>query len=67
MTLDNCSYNKIKLIHQLSSLAWFLDKHALKDAQDAGDMECYESMVSIQRDLLKHIERLQKGMCQITQ
>lgn len=67
MVLDNCSYNKVKLIHELSRIAWFLEKHAIKDAQDAGDLQCKESLVALHRDLLKHIEKLQKNMCIISQ
>ncbi len=67
MMLDNASYNKIKMLCKLSELNWFIEKHALLDAQNAGDKACAEIMLSIQRDLQKHIEKLQSSVCVITQ
>jgi hypothetical protein len=67
MVLDNCTYNKIKLIHELSALAWFIDKHALTDAQKAGDKECADALQALYRDLTKHLEKIQTSMCIISQ
>ncbi len=67
MMLDNSTYNKIKMLSTLSKLCWFIDKHALKDAQEAGDKECVKALTAIRVDLEKHIESLQKSMCIITQ
>lgn len=67
MMLDNVTYDKIKLLYKMSDLAWFIEKHALADAQNAGDKECADSLMGIQRDLQKHIEKLQRSMCIISQ
>ncbi len=67
MMLDNTTYDKIKLIYKMSDLAWFIEKHALIDARNSGDQECIDALAAIQRDLHKHIEKLQKGMCIISQ
>ncbi len=67
MMLDNSTYNKVKMLSQLSELCWFIDKHALKDAESSGDQECVDAMKAIHSDLEKHIEKLQKSMCIITQ
>ena len=67
MILDNCSYNKIKLLHELSCLTWFLEKHAINDAKAAGDQESYNNLLALQRDLQKHIETMQTSMCIVTQ
>lgn len=66
MLLDNQTYNKIKLIHELSCIAWFIEKHALNDASNGGDKSAHEALAALQRDLAKHIEVLQKAMCTIT-
>ncbi|MFA6066547.1 MAG: hypothetical protein WC707_05205 [Candidatus Babeliaceae bacterium] len=66
MTLDNPTYNKIKLIHELSCILWFIEKHALADAHNGGDKSSHEALAALQRDLSKHIEALQKSMCTIT-
>jgi hypothetical protein len=65
--LDNSSYNKIKLLHELCSMDWFLEKHALKDAQAAGDVDCQEALTSLQKDIRRHIERIRGMVCTITQ
>lgn len=65
--LDNCSYNKIKLLHELSCLLWFLEKHAIKDAENAGDRDCVELLTALQRDLNKHLEKLNKSVCTVLQ
>lgn len=67
MMLDNATYNKIKMLCSLSKLCWFIDKHALKDAQEAGDQECIKELQALRRDLEKHIESLQKSVCIISQ
>lgn len=67
MILDNSSYDKIKLLYKLSELNWFIEKHALVDAQNAGDVDCVETLKSIQRDFQKHIEKLQRAMCFVSQ
>jgi hypothetical protein len=67
MILDNASYNKIKLLHELSEIVWFLEKHALRDAEEAGDRENFDELVSLQRELERHIERLRNAMCIISQ
>lgn len=67
MMLDNATYNKVKMLCSLSKLCWFIDKHALKDAEEAGDKENVEALKALRRDLEKHIESLQKSMCIISQ
>lgn len=65
--LDNVSYDKIKLLHKLSCINWFIEKHGKNDAQTAGDQEFLVTLTSMQKDLQKYIEKLQQGMCTITQ
>lgn len=67
MMLDNSTYNKVKLIYQLSKMIWFIDKHSLLDANNAGDKECAESLVNLKKDLEKYLEKLQKSVCIISQ
>ena len=67
MMLDNSSFNKIKLLYKLSDLAWFIEKHAINDAQNAGDKACAEMLLNLQRDVQKHVEKLQRSVCTITQ
>lgn len=67
MMLDNSTYNKVKMLHLLSEMNWFIEKHGIIDAQVSGDQACADMMLAIQRDAQKHIEKLQRAMCMITQ
>ena len=56
--LDNCNYNAIKILHELSSLAWFLQKHAIQDEkkdQHSQYLVMYEQLL---KDLDKHINAM---------
>ena len=56
--LDNSHYNKIKLMHDLSGLLWFIKKHAHEDAQKAQDKACADFLKQLEADLNKHVEQL---------
>lgn len=62
--LDDCTYNKVKLLHQFSEQLWFIQKHALKDASIACDDRCTNVLMDIERDLQKYIEQLHKEIKQ---
>lgn len=63
--LDDCKYNKIKLLHELSCIAWFLDKCGMQDAEKCGDSECAKTFKALRSDLEKHITALESfvGNC----
>lgn len=61
--LDNCTYNKIKLIHEISSLIWFIQKFGIKDAKDNGDTKCVEILQHLEKDLNTHLEQIRNGIC----
>ena len=56
--LNDCKYDKIKLLHELSSLAWFLDKCGLQDAQKSGSPQCLDLFKELRKDLDKYIKAL---------
>lgn len=56
--IKNCEYNIAKVTADLSSLAWFLKKHAIKDATKAKDKKCATVLKALQRDLEVHIKTL---------
>lgn len=67
MMLDNTTFNKIKLVYELSQLTWFIDKHAIPDAEKAGDAELIMTLKDLQKELPKYLERLQNDVCTISQ
>jgi hypothetical protein len=58
--LKHCEYDTIKLIHELSSLLWFIEQHAKHDAENADHDECYEVFHEISQSLENHIEKLKE-------
>jgi len=57
--LDNCYYNKIKLLHELSTMLWFLKKHGIDDAKKTGDKECIDFCNQLAQNIADHITLLQ--------
>lgn len=62
MILDNCMYDKIKLLHKLSCILWFIKKHALEDAR--ADSECTQVLKELEADLEKHTAALKRLVCE---
>lgn len=62
--LHNCRYDKIKTIHSLSKLAWFLKQHALieSDQNICQDVPCKAMYESLLRDLQKYIDIFDKSI-----
>lgn len=67
MMLDNSSYNKIKLMHEVSKIIWFIDKHAILDAQNAGDRQSIDQLIGLRKDLEKHLEKIRTTVCIVSQ
>ncbi len=63
LMINNCLYNKIKLLHDLCSTHWFIHQHAKCDAQDMKDTECIAYLEELEQDLKKHIEKLKNMTC----
>lgn len=59
--LDNCHYDAVKILHELSKLAWFVEKHAKPDEHKERHAECVEFYHDLLEDLEKHIE-VMKGI-----
>ena len=60
--LNDCLYDKIKLLHQLSSAAWFITKHALENAKRNNDAHCVAELEALHSDLEKHIKKLHEAL-----
>lgn len=61
--LNDCEYNKIKLLKQLSCVMWFIKKHAEKDADNANDVGCKNFLKALTPELEKHIAILKELIC----
>ena len=56
--LNNCNYNKVRLLHDLSRIVWYLEKHAKNDAKKAGHTLCDPLCDEVKADLQTHIDKL---------
>ncbi len=60
--MDNCTYNKFKLIHELSRLTGFIERYGRKDARAAKHGQCEKALEALHQDLHKHMEQLRKQL-----
>lgn len=60
--LKNCTYDKVKLLHKLSSLLWFIENHAKVDAINADDVNFNELLKNLSEDLENSIVEIQKDL-----
>jgi hypothetical protein len=50
-------------MHELSKICWFIEKHALADAQKAGKNEDLEFLKKLSNDLSKYINTMDDCVC----
>ena len=60
--LDNCKYNKVKLLHELCSMSWFIEKHGLNDAKNLNDNDCIKILEDIKKDIDEHAKKISDSM-----
>jgi len=60
--LEDCNYNKVKLLHDLSKIASFLERHAQKNAEEKGHPLCKEMYSELGTDIEKHIDKLRQAV-----
>ncbi len=62
--LDDCFYDQIKILHDLSCIHWFIDKHAKEDAKKASNDKCYALLEKLEKDLEKYLIALKEMVSQ---
>ena len=58
--LDHCTYDKVKLLHDLSKTVWFIEKHAKQNAKNANDVKCHDLFEKLAQDIEKYIDSIQE-------
>ncbi len=58
--LKDTAYDKVKLLHELSCLAWFLKNHAKPNAKKAKDAKVLKLYEGLEKQLNTQITALQK-------
>lgn len=56
--LNDCNYNKVRLLRDLSRIVWYLQKHAKEDAKKAGHETCHAMCEELEKDLEEHIGKI---------
>lgn len=62
--LSNEQYNKVRLFYDVSRMLWFIDKHALLDAQKSNDAFCVTVLQQLKADMEKHQKALQEHLAE---
>jgi len=62
VVLNDCNYDKTKLIHELSKIAHFINKHAIEDAKKAGHPLCAEAYKETLEDLKRAINKMKEAV-----
>lgn len=60
--LNDCNYDKTKILKELASLHHFLIKHAKEDATKEGHELCKHMYDDLAKDLEKHIDKLKMAV-----
>ena len=60
--VNDCNYNKVKLLHDLSKINFHIERHAKKDAESAGHVLCNAMCTELQADLEKHMNKLRMAI-----
>jgi len=60
--LKDCNYNKVKLIHDISRILNFINKHAIPDAEAENHPLCVEMHKELAADLEKHLAKLSEAV-----
>jgi len=60
--MDNCTYNKIKVLRELALVNGFVQRHCPKDAKAARHGHCHKEFMDLQKDLDKHTAALRRAL-----
>ena len=63
-TIHNHFYDKIKIMHELSCLAWFIEQHALQDAQKASDDTFKQYLQKLHSELSRNLAELKEQIAE---
>ena len=58
--LKNSNYDKVKILHEMSSLLWFIKEHAIKEAAKHGHERCLIYYKELEKDLERHVTQLEE-------
>ena len=60
--LKDCNYNKVKLLHDISRILNFINKHGIPDAEVEGHPLCTEMYKELEADLEKNLKKMTEAV-----
>ena len=60
--MSECNYDKTKLIHEISRMIQFIEKHAFEDSEKSGHPLCGVVYGELKYDLEKHLDKLKQAV-----
>lgn len=60
--MQNCNYNKTRILADVKSLIWRIKHYYRKDATDANHPLCGKMVDEMEKDLMKYAEKLQAAI-----
>jgi len=63
--LNNCNYNKVRLLYDLSRIEGYLKRHAKADAKRHGHVKCHKLCVDMEKDVEKHIKGIRMAIIEL--
>lgn len=60
--MNDCNASKVKLLHELSKISWYLDKFAPAHSENAGHPACTDMYDEMRQDLDKHMDKLKQAV-----
>jgi len=64
--MQNCNYNKTRLLADMKSMLWRIGKYYKKDSSKARHPVCANILKDLERDLTKHADRIQANVKQLS-
>ena len=60
--MQNCNYNKTRLLADVKSMLWRIKQYYKKDATDANHPLCGKMVDELEKDLAKYADKLQAAI-----
>lgn len=65
--MNDCNHSKVKLLHELNKISWYLDRFAPAHSENAGHPACTSLYSEMQQDIDKHIDKLKQAVVGLAQ
>lgn len=64
--MQNCNYNKTRLLADMKSILWRINHYYKKDSSKAKHPVCAKILKDMEKDLAKYADRIQANIAQLS-